>query len=79
MPLTFHLDPPLTPALHDGLLYVGDNATGVVHAFDLEGVAIDSVGTGARDLMGIEAGPDGRLYVVDARENRVLRIEVPAP
>jgi hypothetical protein len=62
-------------ALHEGLLYVGDNQTGVIHAFDTAGQELDQLETGTgTGLMGIEVGPDGRLYAADAEGHRVLRI-----
>lgn len=58
------------------VLFVGDNATGRIWAIGLDGEVIDYLDTGLPDgaLMGIEVGPDGNLWVVDAVENRVLRI-----
>jgi len=68
-------------ALHRGLVYVGDNATGELFAFrpheegeGAELVARLSTGLEAGALMGIEVGPDERLYLVDAT-GLVLRLE----
>lgn len=68
-------------AVHDGILYVGDNANGTIHAFGLggeyaEGEEIDVLDTGIDEnyLMGIEVGPDERLYITDF-SGRILRIE----
>ena len=65
-------------ALHNGLVYVGDNETSKVLAFDLTGKLVDwldlspIVKTGG--LMGIDFDPQGRLYVVDGLDSRVMRI-----
>jgi len=63
-------------ALHEGVLYVGDNLTGRIWGLDLDGEVIDYLDTelppGA--LMGLDVGPDGALWVTDAVDHRVLRI-----
>ncbi len=63
-------------ALHDGVLYVGDNLTGRIWGLDLDGEVIDYLDTelppGA--LMGLEVGPDGALWITDAADDRVMRI-----
>jgi sugar lactone lactonase YvrE len=64
-------------ALHDGVLYVGDNATGQVRAFAAtDGRALDWLDTGLETgaLKGICFDPQGRLYIVDAKAERVLRL-----
>ena len=57
-------------------LFVGDNETGRIWAIGTNGEVIDYLDTGLPDgaLMGIEIGPDGNLWVVDALEDRLLRI-----
>ena len=62
--------------LHDGLLFVTDNQTSRVLAFDLDGELIDWVDTGLPEgsLMGITADSGGRLLVGDAVGDRVLRV-----
>ncbi len=64
-------------ALHDGLLFVGDNATGRIHAFAIDGRAIDFLQTDLAPgaLGGIAFDPNGRLYFTDTSSARVLRIE----
>jgi DNA-binding beta-propeller fold protein YncE len=66
-------------ALHDGLLWVADNDTAILWAFDLTGVAVDwlETGWGAGSLQGFTHDADGNLYVVDAASNKVLKIEAP--
>lgn len=58
-------------------VFVGDYATGVIYAFDLAGRQVNALdtGLGPQSLMGITLGPDGRLYLVDAARNRVLRVD----
>ena len=53
-----------------------DNATGRVAAFDLDGALVDWLDTGmpAGALMGLTFDDDGNLYLVDALENRALRV-----
>ena len=60
----------------DDILLVSDNATGIIHAFDLEGNEIDSFQTGAEDggLMGIYASSIDDILYVDAVANEVNRI-----
>lgn len=63
-------------AIHDGRLFVGDHATGEIIAYDLEtGAELGRVDTEAEALMGITVGPDGRLWMVDAAYNEVLRLD----
>ncbi len=70
-------------------LYVGDAATGQIHAFQIPsagepdtpgstfGKYLRSLHTGlpAKALGGMTVGPDRRLYLLDRTGNRVLRIE----
>ena len=63
--------------IHDGLLYVSDNATSRISAFTLDGELVNFLDTdlpgGA--LSGMAFGPDGKLYFVDVAYERVLRID----
>lgn len=72
------LEQPSGLALHDGVLYVADNGTRRILAYDLEGRLIDwlPVDSRVRDggLMGIELDGDGNLYVVDGEADAVFRI-----
>ncbi len=64
-------------ALHKGVLYVGDNGSGRVHAFDPEsGKQLDYLDTKlpAGALRGITFDAAGRLYLVDGKGQRVLRL-----
>ena len=62
--------------LFDGLLYVVDNSTGRIAAFNLDGEPVDwlDTGIGGGALMGLSFDDQGRIYVADASANRVLRI-----
>lgn len=62
----------------DGLLFVSDNATGKISAFDAEtGERVNVLKTGlpTGSLAGMSFGPDGKLYVADRIEGRILRID----
>ena len=71
------LDLPSGIALHDGLLFVSDNSTSWIMAFDLTGKLVKKLDTKlpTGSLAGIKVGPDGKLYLVDMIGNRVLRID----
>jgi hypothetical protein len=77
VPPTAQLQRPSGLEIHNDRLFVADNATGLIHAFDLAGNQIDTLdtGLGTGALMGMAFGPDGNLYVVDALRNRVLRLD----
>lgn len=64
--------------LANGKLVVSDHATGKISVFglngQLEGVA--DTGVGANALAGLVETPGGKLYVLDARNNRVLEVEI---
>lgn len=64
-------------ALFNGALYIGDHATGKIHAFDLEGKMLRTLdsGLGAGALGGVEVGPDGRLWFVDMKGGGVFRVD----
>jgi len=67
-------------AMVDGLLYVVDNGTGRITAFDLDGQVVDWLDTGLGDgaLMGLTLDDQGRIYFADAVGDRVFRI-TPSP
>ncbi len=58
-------------------MLVTDHATGIIHAFDLDGNQIDYLDTELGDgaLMGIAARSLEDLWIVDAKDDRVLRIQ----
>jgi hypothetical protein len=76
--ITSPLRRPAGLALRNGVLYVGDNETSKIYAFDLTGKLLDFldlspiVKTGG--LMGIDVDAAGKLYAVDAIDLRVIRI-----
>jgi hypothetical protein len=72
-----HLQSPSGLTRHQGLLYVSDNATGKIQAFDSDGALVNSLDTGLAPgaLSGMDVGPDNRLYLVDRLANRVLRVD----
>lgn len=61
-------DAPGGLALADGHLFVGDWGTGEITEMTLEGEVVRTLDTGfgPEALYGIEVGPDGKLWVVDA-------------
>ena len=70
------LEQPSGLAVNDGLLFVGDYSTGLIHAYDLETAElVDTLDSGSGELAGIEVAPDGRLWFIDAAFNEVLRVE----
>ncbi len=72
----FGLERPSGLELVDGLLWVSDNATGGIYAFELDGTLVDWLDTELPDgcLMGLAFSDDGNLWFVDAVEQEVLRI-----
>lgn len=71
------LEAPSGLELHNGLIYVSDNANGRFSAFDLEGTQINYLESELPEgsLGGMAFGPDGKLYFVDMAEDLVLRID----
>jgi sugar lactone lactonase YvrE len=65
--------------LRGDLLYVSDNENGRISAYTRAGERVNYLDTGLPRgaLMGMAIGPDGKLYLVDAVRNQVLRIDVP--
>ena len=71
------LQAPSGLALHKGVLFVGDNLSSRVSAFDLEGNLLQTLDLDIDEggLMGMRVSPDGEsLYVTDFIGNRVLRV-----
>jgi sugar lactone lactonase YvrE len=63
-------------------LYVSDHANGDVIIYDLSGPgAVESgrLHTGTPGLMGIAAGPDGRIWGVNATYSQLLRLDPQEP
>ena len=61
----------------DEIMFVTDNRTGVIFAFTLEGELIDQYHTdlGEGSLMGIYAASIDDLWIVDAVNNAVFRLQ----
>ncbi len=73
------MEQPSGLALHDGMLFISDNATSTIFAFDLKGELIDKVDTGYNGgaLMGITFSDNGDLWFVHADANEVYRVRAP--
>ena len=74
------LSAPSGIALEEGRLFVSLNANGKIIAYDLDSdgksaTETASIQTSASSIMGIEIGPQGRLYFVDNGRDQVLRID----
>ncbi|RVU45901.1 hypothetical protein EA187_09085 [Lujinxingia sediminis] len=73
------LEQPSGLALHEGVMFVSDQATGKLHAFTLDGEHLRELdtGLGAGALAGIVISPvDGSLYLVHQREGKLYRVDV---
>jgi len=58
------------------VLYVSDNATGEIIAYDKEAKnELGRIETGAKSIMGLKADKNGQLWYVDAEANTVVRID----
>jgi hypothetical protein len=75
VPVIEGLANPCGLVLDAGRLFVSENATGDVIAFDLAGNELDRMQTPAQNLMGITLGPDGHLYYADPVANEVVRVD----
>lgn len=62
-----------------GALFVGDRASGRIHAFAPDGTELASLdtGLGPGTLAGVAVGPDDRVYFADQYAGRVIRVDVP--
>lgn len=70
------LNQPSGIALEGDVLYVSTHGDGVIRAYDVtNGSLLGSLSTGASAIMGLEVGPQGHLWYVDAVQNRVVRID----
>lgn len=71
------LEAPSGLAVDGETLYVTDQATSTIYAFDLEGNQVNKLETElqAGSLAGITIGPEGKAYVVDQRTSEVFRID----
>ncbi len=64
-------------ALHEGVLYITDNATGIIHAVSLTGEALRTLDTGlaAGELAAFTVGPDGKGYYANKQTGDIFRID----
>ena len=74
------LSSPSGVALHQGILFVSQNGNGKITGYNLDedGKGIEksrTVNTNAGSIMGLEVGPDGKLWYVDSQNNLVIRID----
>jgi hypothetical protein len=62
--------------LHGSTVWVGDQATGRIHVYRLDGrrLRVINTGLGRERLMGFRVDSQGSLSVLDARENRTLQL-----
>lgn len=79
------LDPPMTMpsglAIHDGHIFVTDNASSTIFAFDMQGQLVDWLvmdNVPAGSLTGVTFDTVGQLYTADALGNTVHRISAKA-
>ncbi|WP_367392996.1 choice-of-anchor J domain-containing protein [Lewinella sp. LCG006] len=72
------LEAPCGIEIFDGILYVGDYATGDIVAYDMANdfAEITRIVTGELGLTGIKIGPDGNLWFVNRVQN-TLKIATP--
>lgn len=70
-----NLERPCGIVLHNGRLFVTDNETNQIIAYNLEGRELARIQTPAESIMGITVGPDGKLWYVDAEANQVVRVD----
>ena len=75
--VTFGLEAPSGLALVDDILFVTDNETSEIVAFDMDGEEVDRLNTGVArgSLMGLVAPSLDDLWLVSATENRVYRLQ----
>lgn len=67
---------------HKGRLMVSDNATGDIVVYDVTvkpAVEKGRIKTGVVGIMGIKVGPDEKIYFVDNKGNKVVRIDPASP
>ena len=65
---------------HEGVLFVSQNGNGKITGFNLEedGKGFSesrTVETNAASIMGLEIGPEGKLWYVDSQRNLVIRLD----
>jgi DNA-binding beta-propeller fold protein YncE len=73
----FDISMPSGLAIVDGHILVTDHATGIIHAFDMDGNLVDWLDTelGERALMGIIANSLDDIWIVDAKADKIIRLQ----
>lgn len=61
--------------LNQQRIFVSDHSNGQIGAYTLDGQLLGTLKTGAKGIMGITIGPDGKLWFVDASANTVVRVD----
>jgi sugar lactone lactonase YvrE len=61
--------------LYEDRLFVSDHATGEIVAFDLDGNELGRIATGAEGIMGLDVGPDDKLWYADGKAETVDRVD----
>lgn len=67
---------------YQGRLMVSDNATGDIVVYDVTvkpAVEKGRIKTGVVGIMGLKVGPDDRIYFVDNKGNKIVRIDPGSP
>ena len=72
------LSKPSGLVLHNGHLVVSDFATGHIKVFQKNGTLVGDLdtGLGAGAITGLAVGPNGKLFVADQKNDRVLELTV---
>ena len=75
------LNAPSGVALFSDLIFLTDNATSTIYAFDRDGKEVDSLELDlpAGSLMGLRVDDEGHIWIVDYQGDRVLRIRPAQP
>ena len=69
------LNNPSGIALHNDTLFVSERGNGKIRAYALDGTLLDTAQTTAQAIMGLEVGPDNKLWYVDATRHQVIRMD----
>ena len=69
------LDNPSGLVLDGETLFIGVNGTGEIIAYTLGGEELARISTPAESLMGLEIGPEGHLWYVDAEAEELVRVD----
>jgi len=70
----YGLGAPSGLAVFDDMIFVGDNATGNLFAFTLDGEFVDWAETGLAGMQGIDFDDAGRLYIASTATDELYRV-----